>query len=79
MSNPKSLIIEIPVESFEELNLIRMNLLTAIGLIADHNEHSGTSRSSVTYSIGTLTYLIRYFEAENQKSLYRPDLTLHIY
>ena len=67
MSNLKSLLIKIPVENFEELKLIRTNLLTAIELIADYNEHSGTSRSSVTYSIGTLTYLMRHFEVENEK------------
>ncbi len=68
MSNQKSLLIKIPVESFEELNVIRTNLLTAIELIADYNEHSTTSRSSVTYSIGTLTYLMRHFDIENQKT-----------
>lgn len=67
MSNQKSLLIEIPVGDLEELNLIRTNLLTAIELIAVYNEHNSTSRSSVTYSIGTLTYLMRHFEVENQK------------
>ena len=65
MSNQKSILIEIPFENLEELNLIKTNLLTAIELIADQNEHNSTSRSSVTHSIGTLTSLIRHFEVEN--------------
>jgi hypothetical protein len=62
ISDPKtnSLFVKVPIENYEELYLIKSNLLTAIKLIADSNEYLD-QKSDVTHSIGTLVQLIRSF------------------
>ncbi|MFT5824424.1 MAG: hypothetical protein ACI8ZM_005692 [Crocinitomix sp.] len=61
-SNSKSFFVKIPVTDYNELSIIKTNLLTPIKLIADYNEViQPDQRSSVTHSIGTLVQLLRNF------------------
>lgn len=63
--NSKSFFVKVTVENYEELQLIKSNLLTAIKLIADSNEY-GFSKSEITHSIGTLVKLLRNFGLEQE-------------
>ncbi|MFT5823467.1 MAG: hypothetical protein ACI8ZM_004728 [Crocinitomix sp.] len=63
--NSKSFFVKVAVENYEELNLIKSNLLTAIKLIADSNEY-GFSKSEISHSIGTLVKLLRNFGLEEE-------------
>ncbi|MFT5822914.1 MAG: hypothetical protein ACI8ZM_004171 [Crocinitomix sp.] len=57
-----SFFVKIPVTDYNELSIIKTNLLTAIKLIADYNEViQPNQKSSVTHSIGTLVQLLRSF------------------
>ena len=63
--NSKSFFAKVAVENYEELHLIKSNLLTAIKLIADSNEY-GFSKNEITHSIGTLVKLLRNFGLEEE-------------
>lgn len=63
--NSKSFFVKVAVENYEELHLIKSNLLTAIKLIGDTNEY-GFSKSEITHSIGTLVKLLRNFGLEEE-------------
>lgn len=66
-TNSNSFFVKVQVTDYNELSIIRTNLLTAIKLIADSNEvNESASKSDVTYSIGTLIKLLRNFGLEEE-------------
>ena len=66
-SNSNSFFVKVPVANYNELSIIKTNLLTAIKLIADSNEvNESTSKGDVTYSIGTLVKLLHSFGMEEE-------------
>ncbi len=65
--NSKGFFVKVTVADYNELQLIKTNLLTAIKLIADYNEVSANSiKSEFTHSIGALIQLLRNFGLEEE-------------
>lgn len=63
----KLFFVKIPVTDYNELSIIKTNLLTAIKLIADYNQLIDPSdRGDITYSIGTLVKLLGDFGLEEE-------------
>ncbi|WP_066756294.1 hypothetical protein [Crocinitomix algicola] len=59
--------IKVPVTSYNEVGIIRTNLLSAIDLIARYIETCNCSqRSEITHTINTLVQLSRSFELEEE-------------
>jgi hypothetical protein len=59
--------VKISVRDYNELSIIKTNLLTAIKLIADYNEViQPDQKSCVTHSIGTLVQLLRNFGSDEE-------------
>lgn len=77
-ANSNSFFVKVTVADYNELQLVKTNLLTAIKLIADYNEVCSDSiKSEVTHSIGTLIQLLRNFgldeECAGLSELYKFD------
>ncbi|NOQ72836.1 MAG: hypothetical protein GQ574_12570 [Crocinitomix sp.] len=65
--NSNSFFVRVNVADYNELSIIKTNLLTAIKLIADYNQLIGPSnKGDITYSIGTLVQLLRNFGLEEE-------------
>ncbi|NOQ75369.1 MAG: hypothetical protein GQ574_25385 [Crocinitomix sp.] len=60
--NSNSFFVKVNVADYNELSIIKTNLLTAIKLIADYSQLiDHTNKGEITYSIGTLVQLLRNF------------------
>ncbi len=65
--NSKSFFVKVSVTDYNELSIIKMNLLTAIKLIVDYNEvDNDISKSDVTHCIGTMVQLLQNFGLEEE-------------
>lgn len=66
-ANSNSFFVKVSVADYNELSIIRTNLLTAVKLIADSNQvNESASKSDVTYSIGTLVKLLLSFGMQEE-------------
>ncbi len=65
--NSNSFFVKVYVADYNELSIIKTNLLTAIKLIADYSQLIDPSnKGDITYSIGTLVQLLRNFGLEEE-------------
>jgi hypothetical protein len=65
--NSNSFFVKVNVADYNELSIIKANLLTAIKLIADYSQLIDPSKKGdITYSIGTLVQLLRNFGLEEE-------------
>ncbi len=65
--NSNSFFVKVNVADYNELSIIKTNLLTAIRLIADYGQLiDPTNKGEITYSIGTLVQLLRNFGLEKE-------------
>ncbi len=65
--NSNSFFVKVNVVDYNELSIIKTNLLTAIKLIADYSQLIDPSnKGDITYSIGTLVQLLRNFGLDEE-------------
>ena len=65
--NSKGFHVKVAIKNYNELSIIRTNLLSSIDLITRFNEISSPSdHSEIVHSIGTLVQLLRSFGLEEE-------------
>ncbi|NOQ74792.1 MAG: hypothetical protein GQ574_22450 [Crocinitomix sp.] len=65
--NSNAFFVKIPVTDYNELSIIRINLLSAVDLIARYIEMSKNSdRSEISHTLSTLIQLLRNFGLEEE-------------